>query len=131
MDGVAVSQGDWPLNVTRCTTEYRKVSRDANEEILLASSAARWIEALQRRDPCGDCHRNRREKQALHCPAHPDGHPGLVATVQGDIVLLHGAAGCLQDAVIGALRERGLWGQEGTATRIPSGIRWYNASPSL
>jgi hypothetical protein len=93
------------MNVTRCTTEYRKVSRDSDAEKVV-SSAARLVEALQCRDPRCDCHRRRRDKHTLHCP-HFDGHPSLAVTVRGEIVLLPHIA----DAVIVALRERALWGR--------------------
>jgi hypothetical protein len=116
------------MNVTRCTTEYRKVSSDANQGTLI-SSVARLVEALQCHDPRCQCRRTARNKHTLHCPAHPDEHPSLAVTVQGDKVLLHCFAGCSPDAVIGALRERGLWGQERTTIRIPSGKAPNGAPP--
>jgi DNA primase len=43
------------------------------------------------------------------CPAHEDHHPSLAIKQDGDKVLLKCHAHCTQDAVIDALRERGLW----------------------
>jgi len=43
------------------------------------------------------------------CPAHDDRSPSLSITERGDKVLLHCFAGCDQQAVIEALRARGLW----------------------
>ena len=44
-----------------------------------------------------------------HCPAHQDRTPSLNVTKAGDTMLVHCLAGCSQDAVIEALRERSLW----------------------
>jgi len=44
------------------------------------------------------------------CPAHADKHPSLSIDEGRDgKVLLHCHAGCTQDEVIDALRDRGLW----------------------
>ena len=44
------------------------------------------------------------------CPAHDDHHPSLALTDrEGGGVLVHCHAGCPQDDVIKALRQRGLW----------------------
>ncbi|RIA56051.1 AAA family ATPase [Dichotomicrobium thermohalophilum] len=50
------------------------------------------------------------------CPAHDDKKPSLSIS-PGDMrrVVVHCHAGCGQEAVIGALRERGLWPQESGA----------------
>jgi putative DNA primase/helicase len=45
------------------------------------------------------------------CPAHADRHPSLSIAAKNGKVLLHCWAGCSQDAVINALKERGLWGR--------------------
>jgi hypothetical protein len=44
-----------------------------------------------------------------HCPAHDDTHPSLSVSVRDDRLLVRCGAGCGQDAVIDALRQRGLW----------------------
>jgi hypothetical protein len=43
------------------------------------------------------------------CPAHEDHEPSLSITEKGSQVLLNCRAGCPQDAVIEALKTRGLW----------------------
>ena len=81
------------------------------------------------------------------CPAHDDHHPSLtVAETRDGKVLLKCWSGCSQDAVIAALRRRGLWeGKPAYATPIsrllPIGGRetslnprdpmksWRNAAP--
>jgi len=47
-----------------------------------------------------------------HCPAHEDTNPSLSVSVNGDRVLVYCHANCSQEAVIGALRARGLWWPE-------------------
>jgi len=44
-----------------------------------------------------------------HCPAHDDRNPSLSVTEHDGRVLVHCHAGCAQDAVLAALRARGLW----------------------
>jgi DNA repair protein RadA/Sms len=44
-----------------------------------------------------------------HCPSHDDAHPSLSVSVRDDRVLVRCGAGCGQDAVLDALRHRGLW----------------------
>ena len=47
---------------------------------------------------------------SARCPAHDDRNPSLSLTDEGDgNVLVHCHAGCSQDQVIGALKDRGLW----------------------
>lgn len=43
------------------------------------------------------------------CPAHDDGKPSLSVTERNGAVLVHCHAGCSQDAVIAALKDKGLW----------------------
>ncbi len=43
------------------------------------------------------------------CPAHEDRNPSLTITEAGGKILVHCHAGCSQEAVIEALRSRGLW----------------------
>jgi putative DNA primase/helicase len=52
------------------------------------------------------------------CPAHDDKNPSLkVSDGTGGKVLVKCFAGCTQDAVIGSLRARGLWGSRHRDTR--------------
>jgi len=44
-----------------------------------------------------------------HCPGHEDARSSLSISETARKVLLHCHAGCTQDAVIDALRDRGLW----------------------
>jgi putative DNA primase/helicase len=44
-----------------------------------------------------------------HCPAHPDSTPSLSVNEKNGKVLVRCHAGCSQEAVIAALRQRGLW----------------------
>ena len=47
------------------------------------------------------------------CPAHDDRNPSLhVTTTKDGATLVHCFAGCTQDAVIDALRNRGLWSEQ-------------------
>ncbi len=73
----------------------------------------------------------KRGRGVVHCPAHDDPGPSLSVTEKDGRVLLYCHAGCSQDAVIEALRERGLWHErrESTPPRptsTPSGAvtRW-------
>jgi DNA repair protein RadA/Sms len=52
-----------------------------------------------------------------HCPAHSDSNPSLSVTEQHDKLLLHCHAGCSQDAVLGVLRDKGLWPPPGNGHR--------------
>ena len=63
-------------------------------------------EALRCDTPGCGC---RRPNGLLHCPAHDDRNPSLSLTVRGDRVLVHCHAGCSQERVIEALRQRELW----------------------
>jgi hypothetical protein len=56
--------------------------------------------------PCGKRQGN---GWTTHCPAHIDDKPSLNIAENEGKILLHCFAGCSQDAVIAALRERGLW----------------------
>ena len=71
------------------------------------------------------------------CPAHDDREPSLSVTDTGDSkVLVHCHAGCDQDAVIKALRDRGLWPDSTTRDHTkrdkgldPAGIGWTPILP--
>jgi CHC2 zinc finger len=93
----------------------------------VTSFVTRLVEALQCGDPHCDCRRTGTDKHTLRCPAHDDKHPSFTVTVRDDKVLLHCFAGCSQDAVIDALRKRGLWGQKST-DRIPHGNARYSVT---
>jgi hypothetical protein len=114
------------MDLLRCNADYRKVSGGAKNEPV-TSSVTRLVGALQCNDSRCDCHRNRRDKCTLHCPAHDDQRPSLSLSVQDNKVLLHCFAGCSQDAVIDALRKRGLWGQKST-DRLPYGKDRYSVT---
>ena len=43
------------------------------------------------------------------CPAHEDKNPSFQITATDKNILVYCFAGCPQDAVIGALKDRGLW----------------------
>ena len=45
----------------------------------------------------------------VHCPAHADAGPSLSVAEKDGKVLVRCHSGCPQDAVIEALKERGLW----------------------
>jgi len=50
-----------------------------------------------------------RDGYLCHCPAHADTNPSLHVKEKDGKILVHCFAGCTQDAVIEALRARGLW----------------------
>ena len=47
------------------------------------------------------------------CPVHQDRSPSLSIAERGGKLLVHCFGGCEQDAVVNALRERGLWPERG------------------
>ncbi len=52
----------------------------------------------------------REDRGLAHCPAHDDQNPSLsVRELPGGKVLVHCFAGCSQEAVIAALKQRRLW----------------------
>src|ERR1043166_3726517 len=69
------------------------------------------IEALQCARPRCNCHKNHSNKRMLHCPAHEDKNPSLSLTQRNGKILVHCHSGCEQDAVMNALRTKGLWGE--------------------
>lgn len=66
------------------------------------------LEAIRTKLACGQpgctCIRGN-----THCPAHDDRTPSLSLSIQNGTLLFKCHGGCSQDAVIDALRERGLW----------------------
>jgi hypothetical protein len=53
------------------------------------------------------------------CPAHDDGSPGLEVTIKNGKVLARcWNGGCSQDAIIAALKDRGLWPDRGARRRL-------------
>ena len=73
---------------------------------------------LQCEDPACACRRNTMRKHILHCPAHADKTPSLSLLERDGKILFHCFAGCTQDAVIRALKQKGLleqkrlWGED-------------------
>lgn len=66
------------------------------------------IRAALRCDRAGcPCQRSRGN---VHCPAHEDTTPSLSVTERDGRTLVHCFAGCAQEDVLEALRQRGLWG---------------------
>jgi hypothetical protein len=68
----------------------------------------------------------------VHCPAHDDKIPSCHVTPDNDKILVNCMAGCKQDAVIDALKARGLWpGKNGSnrSSNLPPGIcdKWHGA----
>jgi hypothetical protein len=57
--------------------------------------------------PCGRA--AERGEGATHCPAHPDSRPSLTVSERDGKVLVRCQTGCMQPAVIDALRARGVW----------------------
>ena len=55
------------------------------------------------------CSRPTGDGWMTHCPAHDDEHPSLSVSEKNGKVLVKCFAGCFQDQVITALKERGLW----------------------
>jgi hypothetical protein len=74
------------------------------------TTAASICETLScERSGCNCAATARRGHGLTHCPAHDDRTPSLSVSEEGGKVLVHCGANCSQDAVINALRERGLW----------------------
>jgi len=55
------------------------------------------------------CEKAKKGRGNVHCPAHDDQRPSLSVNEKAGKVLVKCHAGCSQDAVIEALRKRGLW----------------------
>jgi KaiC/GvpD/RAD55 family RecA-like ATPase len=79
-------------------------ARDINRS---AEVIARTLACGRPRCPCG----KRQDKEwRTHCPCHDDAHPSLSVTeAENGKPLVYCHAGCPQEKVIAALRQRGLW----------------------
>jgi hypothetical protein len=65
---------------------------------------------------------------SARCPAHDDRSPSLSITQRDGRVLVHCHAGCRQEAVIDALRARGLWAERPAPELTPEARRaWAEA----
>lgn len=73
-------------------------------------AARRILEALAcGRTSCPCVASARHGSGNTHCPGHDDHRPSLSVSAQGDKLLVRCQASCAQDAVVAALKERGLW----------------------
>lgn len=78
------------------------------------------LEALACRRVACECLASAGKGHGLtHCPAHNDESPSLNVNEEGAKVLLNCKVGCPQDAVIAALRNRGLWTEGGRGPSLP------------
>ncbi len=75
---------------------------------MVSMEMADIVRALQCADPGCACRRNGTRKHSLHCPAHADKTPSLSLTERDGKLLFYCFAGCTQDAVIRALKQKGL-----------------------
>jgi putative DNA primase/helicase len=68
------------------------------------------VETMRQGCQCGKnncaCHR---PGGHVHCPCHNDEHPSLWISEKNDKIILKCFAGCPQDQIISALKERSLW----------------------
>lgn len=64
-----------------------------------------------------------------HCPAHNDERPSLAVAERDGKLLVRCFAGCEQQAVLAALRERGLWPARPTPAAAPPSASWRIHSP--
>lgn len=59
----------------------------------------------------------------LHCVAHDDANPSLSVTESNGKALFKCHAGCSQEALVAALKERGMWGDQESRSETPIPIR--------
>lgn len=71
-------------------------------------------------EECGKscCPKQHGGSWSVHCPAHDDATPSLSVTDMDGKILVKCFAGCEQQEVIVALRERGLWPEEGAGLTV-------------
>ncbi len=72
------------------------------------------LQCARPRCPC------RRPGGTVHCPSHDDQRPSLRVTERDNTLLMHCFARCAQEAVIDALRARGLWPARDAQPGAPS-----------
>lgn len=77
------------------------------------------------------CQRTNGTQAVVHCPAHDDQHPSLSVTDKNGKLLVSCKTGCPQDAVIDALRVRGLWGEKPAERRVVARFDYKNADGDL
>lgn len=73
----------------------------------------------------------RRGSGRTHCVVHADTTPSLEVAVKGGRLLIHCHAGCPQEVVIGALRERGLWPEGARARAILAAYQYTDEAGRL
>src|SRR5687767_10950532 len=71
-----------------------------------ATDVARIRTALACEHPGCNC---QKRNGNVHCPSHDDANPSLSVTSENGKVLIHCYAGCEQDSIVAALKERKLW----------------------
>lgn len=68
--------------------------------------------------------------KVTHCPAHNDNNPSLSVSEKDGKTLVHCLTGCSQQAILAALTERGLWGDDAPAAPVSrSGGRLVTVYP--
>jgi len=111
---------------------YTRERRNKMSEKNTPTSAAEMAAALGCERPGCPCGRSDGKGWLTHCPAHDDERPSLSVADGDGRVLVHCFAGCPQDAVIDALRRRGLWPGGGASDERPANykqepiLRWYD-----
>ena len=75
----------------------------------MPNHAERIASALACGRPGCPCNRSSGNGWTIHCPAHDDSGPSLSVSDKDGKCLVHCHGGCSQEAVIGELKERGLW----------------------
>lgn len=79
-----------------------------------SEGASALVAALRCKSAECSCRRAELGRGHVHCPAHDDEHPSLAVDVKDKGAVVFCRAGCSQDAVLDALRKRGLWGRNGS-----------------
>jgi hypothetical protein len=90
------------------------------------------ITALSCGRPGCQCHRSAQlGSGSTHCPAHDDKDPSLSVQTRNGRVLVHCHAGCAQNAVIAALRDRELWPSNDDSRTIAATYSYHDADGNL